>query len=144
MLIEYLLAKYILAKFGFNVKTNVKLNIVISGRAIEVSLEVFERLTWQILSHYVHGWRYDIFCGCWVKDGVKFRYWHNSILGVFDYGHWDELNVEDKVVVDVGAFIGDSSIYFALRGARRVIAVEPHPEAYKVMVENIRLNGLED
>jgi FkbM family methyltransferase len=144
LLIEYLLAKYILAKFGFNVKTNVKLNIVISGRAIEVSLEVFERLTWQILSHYVHGWRYDIFCGCWVKDGVKFRYWHNSILGVFDYGHWDELNVEDKVVVDVGAFIGDSSIYFALRGARRVIAVEPHPEAYKVMVENIRLNGLED
>jgi hypothetical protein len=41
LLIEYLLAKYILAKFGFNVK----LKMVISGRAIEVSLEVFERLT---------------------------------------------------------------------------------------------------
>jgi hypothetical protein len=135
LLIEYLLAKYILAKSGFNVK----LKMIISGRAIEVSLEVFERLTGQILSRHVLGWRYDIFCGCWVKDDVKFRYWHNSILDVFDYGHWDGLNVEDKVVVDVGAFIGDSSIYFALRGASRVIAVEPHPEAYKVMV---RISGL--
>jgi FkbM family methyltransferase len=82
--------------------------------------------------------------GCWVRGNVKFKYWHNNILQIFDYGHWDGLDVEGKVVVDVGAFIGDSSIYFALRGARRVIAVEPHPEAYKVMVENIRFNDLED
>jgi FkbM family methyltransferase len=67
-----------------------------------------------------------------------------TVSSSFDYGYWDGLNVEDKVVVDVGAFIGDSSIYFVLRGASGVIAVEPHPEAYKVMVENIRLNGLED
>jgi len=140
LLIEYLLVKYILARFGFSVK----LKTVISGRAIEVSLEVFERLTSRILSRYVLGWRYDNSCDCWVRGNVRFKQWHNSIRDVFDYGHWDGLNVEDKVVVDVGAFIGDSSIYFALRGARRVIAVEPHPEAYKVMVENIRLNGLED
>jgi FkbM family methyltransferase len=54
------------------------------------------------------------------------------------------LDVEGKVVVDIGAFIGDSSIYFALRGAKKVIAVESHPETYKKMVENIRLNDLED
>jgi len=53
------------------------------------------------------------------------------------------LNVVGRVVVDVGAFIGDSAIYFALKGARRVVAVEPHPGAYAEMLDNIRLNNLE-
>ena len=32
-----------------------------------------------------------------------------------------------------------------MRGARRVVAVEPHPEAFKemIMIENIKLNSLE-
>jgi FkbM family methyltransferase len=38
----------------------------------------------------------------------------------------------------------DSAIYFALKGAREVIAIEPHPEAYKEMLDNIRLNDLEN
>ena len=53
------------------------------------------------------------------------------------------MNVNDRVVVDVGAFVGDSAIYFALKGAKRVIAIEPHPGAYAEMLENIRLNNLE-
>jgi FkbM family methyltransferase len=31
-----------------------------------------------------------------------------------------------------------------LRGAKKVIAIEPHPEAYKEMIENIRLNNFEN
>jgi FkbM family methyltransferase len=54
------------------------------------------------------------------------------------------LNANGKTVVDVGAYVGDSSIYFALRGAKRVIAIEPHPKAFKEMLDNIRLNNLED
>jgi tRNA G37 N-methylase Trm5 len=69
-------------------------------------------------------------------------YW--SILGIFDYGEYELLGVRDRVVVDVGAFVGDSSIYFALKGARKVIAIEPHPEAYVEMLENIKLNNLEN
>jgi hypothetical protein len=53
------------------------------------------------------------------------------------------LNVKDRVVVDVGAFVGDSAIYFVLKGARRVIAIEPHPGAFAEMLDNIRLNNLE-
>jgi FkbM family methyltransferase len=52
------------------------------------------------------------------------------------------LDVKDKVVIDVGAFVGDSAIYFALKGAKRVIAVEPHPGAFAEMLENIELNNL--
>jgi len=41
-------------------------------------------------------------------------YW--PILEVFDYGVYESLSVKDRVVVDVGAFVGDSAIYFALKG----------------------------
>jgi FkbM family methyltransferase len=59
-----------------------------------------------------------------------------SILAIFEYGDWyEDLNVRGRVVVDVGAYIGDSAIYFALRGARKVVAVEPHPGAYEVLLE---------
>ena len=53
-------------------------------------------------------------------------------------------NVIDRTVVDVGAYVGDSAIYFVLRGAKKVIAIEPHPGAYQEMLENIRLNNMGD
>ena len=49
-----------------------------------------------------------------------------------------------KVVVDVGAYNGDSAIYFARRGARLVIGLEPDPRSLELARENIRLNNLED
>jgi hypothetical protein len=36
---------------------------------------------------------------------------------------------------------GDSAIYFALKGAKRVITIEPHSGAYAEMLENIRLDN---
>ncbi|NAZ31724.1 MAG: FkbM family methyltransferase, partial [Acidilobus sp.] len=49
-----------------------------------------------------------------------------------------------KEVVDVGANIGDTALYFVLNGARKVIAVEPLPNVAKCAVENLRLNGITD
>jgi hypothetical protein len=46
---------------------------------------------------------------------VKFRLTYWPIPEVFDYGIYESLSVKDRVVVDVGAFVGDSAIYFALR-----------------------------
>ncbi|MGC9113371.1 FkbM family methyltransferase [Acidilobus sp.] len=54
------------------------------------------------------------------------------------------LNVEGRSVLDVGAFVGDSAIYFALRGARRVVAVEPSPWAFQAAKKNVEVNGLSD
>jgi len=92
----------------------------------------------------VLGWNYDDVSNCWVKNGVRFRHMHQSILGVFDYGEYQHLNVNGRVVYDIGAFVGDSPIYFALKGAKRVIALEPNHEAFKEMLENIRLNKLQN
>jgi FkbM family methyltransferase len=92
----------------------------------------------------------------WVFDGTYWRryingkgvvtFWHmyGPLLEVFDKGEFRHVNVKGMDVVDIGAFVGDSAIYFALRGAKRVIAVEPHPDAYAEMLDNIRLNNLED
>jgi len=66
-----------------------------------------------------------------------------TVLEVFDERVYEKLDVSNRVVVDIGAYIGDTSIYFALRGAKKVIAVEPHPVAYRELLENIRLNNLE-
>lgn len=47
-------------------------------------------------------------------------------------------------VVDIGANVGDSSLYFAAKGASHVYAFEPLPLAYAVALENIKLNHLEN
>jgi len=90
-----------------------------------------------------NGWVYDMEGRFWFRGGVRFRHMYRSVLEVFDRGEYEPLGVEGRVVVDVGAFVGDSAVYFALKGARRVIAVEPHPGAYAEMLDNIRLNNLE-
>lgn len=52
------------------------------------------------------------------------------------------LNVHDRTVLDVGASFGDSSMYFALRGARKVYAYEPIPYVSDLLRRNVRLNNL--
>jgi len=58
--------------------------------------------------------------------------------------HYKWLGVEGKDVIDVGANIGDSAIYFTLRGAKHVYAFEPYPYSYDIAKKNIKLNHLED
>ena len=91
-----------------------------------------------------YGWKYDMFHKCWVKDDVKFKHMRYTILSVFEYSIYRYVDVAGKTVVDIGAYIGVASIYFALKGARKVIAIEPHPKAFKEMLMNIKLNEHED
>ena len=52
------------------------------------------------------------------------------------------LEVKGRDVIDVGASVGDTAIYFALNGARHVYAFEPSKDAYTLAVKNVRSNGL--
>jgi len=52
--------------------------------------------------------------------------------------------LKNKSVLDIGAFIGDSAIYFILKGAKKVYTIEPHPDAYNEMLENIKLNNMDE
>ncbi|MEM2218488.1 MAG: FkbM family methyltransferase [Thermofilaceae archaeon] len=67
-------------------------------------------------------------------------------LNYFEPWIWQYLESlkQDDVFFDVGAHIGLYSIYVARFKACKVIAIEPHPENYKLLVSNIRLNNLEN
>jgi len=82
------------------------------------------------------GWKIR-FC-----DSFEFLYdiVYESIVG----GAYDDLDVVNATVVDVGAGVGDTAILFVLRGARRVIALEPYPSLYRKALVNVRINGVED
>lgn len=57
------------------------------------------------------------------------------------YGGFD---VSNGTVIDVGAFIGDTAIYFAGEGAKKVIAFEPAPPLYEIAIKNVQMNKLEN
>jgi FkbM family methyltransferase len=51
----------------------------------------------------------------------------------------------DPVVVDIGGFVGDFSLYAVKRlNARRVIVCEPSPQNWALLLKNIANNGYED
>ena len=88
------------------------------------------------------GWLY--YKSYWEKNNIKFKHVYGAIYQVFDEEDYRFLNVKDKNVLDIGAFVGDSPIYFILKGAKKVYAIEPHSDAYNEMLENIKLNNMEN
>jgi len=88
------------------------------------------------------GWLY--YKNYWEKNNIKFKHVYLQTYEVFEEENYKFLNVEDKNILDIGAFVGDSAIYFILKGAKKVYAVEPHPDAYNEMLDNIKLNNMED
>jgi len=94
-----------------------------------------------ILKALYYNWRYN--SKYWEKGNIKFKHIHAEIIGTFEDEEYGYVDVKNKSIVDIGAFVGDTAIYFAIKGAKKVIAIEPHPGAYEELVENIRINGLE-
>ena len=69
---------------------------------------------------------------------------HSAAVEIFGEKIYDILNVAGKDVLDVGGNIGDSAISFAIRGAKKVIGIEPYTAHYNLAQENITINGLAD
>jgi FkbM family methyltransferase len=69
---------------------------------------------------------------------------HGDIHGVYVEDVYRWLPAQGRDVVDVGASIGDSPLYFAARGARRVLALEPWPSTFELLQRNVRANHLEE
>ena len=66
------------------------------------------------------------------------------IYSTFYDDEYGFLDVKGRSVVDVGASIGDTAIYFVLRGAEKVTAFEAAPPVCQLLRDNIRENNLED
>lgn len=88
----------------------------------------------------------DITCFVFRGNDYKFKgaSKNGDLADVFGSEEFKNLNFIGKVVLDIGANIGDSTVYFALNGAQKVIAVEPFPKSFNYLEENIKLNGVEN
>ena len=53
--------------------------------------------------------------------------------------HFSDFDLEGKIIVQAGGFIGDTALYYASRGAK-VYSFEPVIDLYKLALENIKLN----
>ena len=54
------------------------------------------------------------------------------------------MNPKDEVVIDIGANIVTIQIYFCVEGAKKVIASGPYPYTFKLLSENVNINGCEE
>lgn len=66
---------------------------------------------------------------------------NGDILDVFLNEEYKFLKPHNEIIIDVGANIGDSAIYFAINGAKEVIALEPYPYSYDYAQKNVNLNN---
>jgi FkbM family methyltransferase len=80
-----------------------------------------------------------------IKDLGKF-YIKNDAWPVLNQlqNEYEVLDVKGKVVLDIGAYVGDSSIYFIRKGAKKIYAYEAVKDFYEIMLKNIELNNLQD
>ncbi|MGI0141390.1 MAG: FkbM family methyltransferase [Candidatus Micrarchaeales archaeon] len=85
------------------------------------------------------------------KRKVRFVYSKRSeivhillmLIGEFIVEPHKGLNVKGRKVVDIGAYIADTAIYFALNGAKHVYAIEPYPHSCEIAMRNINANNLQ-
>ena len=64
-------------------------------------------------------------------------------IEVFQKEEYKFLEVKMKKVLDVGANIGDTSLYFLFKSASKVIAVEPYPANCNIIEKNIHINNVD-
>ncbi|MCL5423742.1 MAG: FkbM family methyltransferase [Candidatus Marsarchaeota archaeon] len=70
----------------------------------------------------------------------------NSILSLitenFILEQYSKLEIKNNIIVDIGANVGDSTIFFVLNGAKKVYALEPYPHSYNLARKNVMTNKL--
>ena len=104
-------------------------------------------ITWisqNLFDHMSYTVRHGLIQGMKRKGGLGWM--PQSLSGQFETkeeAFWRGLDLDGKVVYDVGAFHGILTLFFSRRAAR-VISYEPNLRNQARLMENIRLNGLKN
>jgi len=56
----------------------------------------------------------------------------------------DSIDINNKTIIDIGANIGDTALNFINKGAKRIYSLEPIPQTYNYLLQNISNNSLND
>ncbi len=75
---------------------------------------------------------------CRLKEGFDLGH----VLEIFETNTYLQ-NLKDFIVIDIGASTADSSVYFAMKGAKKVYGVEPMKESFDIATYNVNINSLE-
>jgi FkbM family methyltransferase len=81
------------------------------------------------------------------SDYLTARYGKTSDFLVLKETYFDKLYDGDyhgNFVIDVGGYIGETALFFAQRGARRVFCVEPAPDNFRLLEQNISQSSFKD
>jgi len=131
-------------------------NVILHNYPMEVNLKNGKKLKIQNL--------YDLIffanekCSNFVSEGdvlnifdkdqivAKFVNWRRNgdFINIYSDEVYGKLDFKGKTVFDIGANVGDSPIYFSVKGASKVIAVEPAPLNFQALEKNIKLNSLDN
>lgn len=94
-----------------------------------------------------HGFRYNNSI-CITPYGFKLKLLNGIYSFIIDEIYlmkvYGDKSLNDRIVIDIGASIGDTAIYFVMNNAKKVYTFEPDKERFKLLIENIRLNNLEE
>lgn len=86
-----------------------------------------------------------VFCTAMENDPIQRKNRSGAFYETSDLYLLDQHFPKGGTFVDIGANIGNHSLYFALiLGAGRIIPVEPNPLCWKLLLENVVSNGLLD
>jgi len=78
----------------------------------------------------------------WYENAEEFRILKREVFGRNDY--FVELENEKPVIVDAGAYIGDTTLYFKqIYPEAKIIALEPFPKSFELLKKNVEENQLE-
>lgn len=93
---------------------------------------------------------YDIYCSG--NEVCVHTYFGEFCVDVVDVGllgvlaepledMYGFVNVKDAIVVDIGAYIGETALLFLSKGASRIYALEPVDKHYRYLLRNIYRNN---
>lgn len=54
------------------------------------------------------------------------------------------VDIRNSIIVDIGAYLGETALLFLSKGAKKVYALEPVGRHYNYLIENIARNNAED
>jgi FkbM family methyltransferase len=81
------------------------------------------------------------------SDYLTARYGKTADLFVLKETYFDKIYDGDyhgNFVIDIGGYIGETALFFAQRGARRVFCVEPAPDNLRLLEQNISQSSFKD
>ncbi len=75
------------------------------------------------------------------KKVLKFKHYESIELDIFIQKLYSKLSVKNKIVIDIGGNVGDSSLLYSALGAKKIIMIEPQPKFFEFAKENLQLNN---